>query len=166
MPIRPTIILSLLPALGACRTEAEPSAPGPTPRACTEIGCGPGTIVRFDRHPPWSYGEYRVEVVDDGRTVECTTKIPLLCGAAPACSDPAVTLEEIGCALAVGEQALGGVSLAHVPQELTVRLFEGDTLLAEDTWTPTARTSRPNGPQCEPECVQAPDVTLVVRPAP
>jgi hypothetical protein len=153
-------------AAGACRGEPAPSPPAPGARACTEIGCGPGMSVRFDRVPPWSAADYRVEIDDGDGTVTCTTTMPLLCDATPACSDASVTLEEIGCALAFGEQAIGGVALTDVPETLTVRVFEGDTLLAEGTWTPTSRTTRPNGPECEPECVQAPDVTLVLPPAP
>lgn len=160
---RATFVLASLAA--ACRPEPAEKPAAPSSRACTEIGCGPGINVRFDRRHPWNYADYRVEVVEDDRTVTCTTTIPLLCGGTPPCTDPSVTLEEIGCALAVGEQALGGVALAHVPATLTVRVFENDTLLSEDTWTPTPRTTRPNGPHCEPECVQASDVTLVLPPA-
>jgi hypothetical protein len=160
------VVLASCIGLGACRSEPGPSPPPPVGRACTEIGCGPGISVRFDRRPPCSYADYRVEVIADERTITCETKMPLLCDATPSCSDPSVTLEEIGCALAIGEQSLGGVSLANVPRALTVRVFEGETLLAEGAWTPEARTSRPNGPECEPECVQAPDVTLVLPPAP
>ena len=165
MSLARVLAVLVLVGAGSCRAETAPSASAPVARACTEIGCGPGIIVRFDRRPPWSYGEYRVEVAAGDDAITCTTKLPLLCDAPPACTDPSVTLEEIGCALAIGEQALGGVTLARVPETLTVRVFEGDTLLAEDTWTPEARTTRPNGPQCEPECVQARDVTLVLPPA-
>jgi len=144
-------------------TPASPSPGGAV--ACTEIGCGPAFIVDFERPEPWARGVYGVEVVVDGDAFTCPREIPLTCDDDPACPRPDVQLIEIGCALGVGEQALGGLQfIGDPPAHVEVRVLENDEEIGQGSFDPAYTESQPNGPECEPTCTQAPNAAVVLGP--
>jgi hypothetical protein len=143
---------------GRC-TEQPASGGGP----CTLIGCGSAFSARFEKAGTWSPGDYRVVVELDGTVVECTATLPLSCDAPFPCDNPDVLLLLDGCALPAAEHALGGVELVtSTPTSVSVEVFYDGASLARGDWQPAYVTSRPNGPDCEPECRTAPPETLSV----
>jgi hypothetical protein len=164
------IVILLFVASTGCKPPSAPAAPPPAPpsRACTEIGCGPAFGVEFQRAAGWGLGVYRIELQVDGETVSCERQIPLHCDEEPACSRADVQLVEIGCALDVSQQSLGGVQfVAEGPAQVSVRVRHDDTELGTAEYAPQYTESRPNGPDCEPVCRQAKHETLVLgSPAP
>jgi hypothetical protein len=147
---------------GGCKTSA------PTPPVCTQIGCGAALGIQFQRAEGWGLGVYRVELDVDGEAVTCERQVPLHCDQPPACSRPDVQLIEIGCALDVSQQSLGGVQfVADGPPQVSVRVLHDGVELGAARYVPVYVESRPNGPECEPVCRQAKEETLVLgSPAP
>ena len=100
--------------------------------ACTEIGCSNGLVVQFSgAHQP---GPWTVEVSATGeapRTVSCAAGVH--------------------CGPAFYENFL--------PSVITVRVTANNKTEEHANITPTPRTVRPNGLQCDPECNQ-PIVTV------
>jgi hypothetical protein len=147
---------------GHCRTEPQPIGDGGG-GACTLIGCGPAFALRFEKDGPWATGDYRVLVDLEGTRVECTATLPLSCDAPLSCDDPDVFLLLEGCALPPGDHALGGVEIQQgTPASISVEVIHGGDSLATGAWNPDYQTSRPNGPDCDPECTTAPAESLSI----
>ncbi|MCA9695602.1 MAG: hypothetical protein R3A51_00335 [Nannocystaceae bacterium] len=130
---------------------------GSGPRACTEIGCGSSVSIELlKRDGVWGPGAYTVTVVADGETTTCSVTMPLSCDAPPPCGEnSSVVIGLSGCALPVEQQSLSGVEvIGGAPKRIEVQIALDGQGLSEATFTPEYRTSRPNGPECEPECTQ------------
>ncbi|HEX2094696.1 MAG TPA: hypothetical protein VHG28_19985 [Longimicrobiaceae bacterium] len=100
----------------------------PGPGACTLIGCESGLAVELVGAPA---GPYRIEayVREDGPRQVFD------------CPDPARCL---------GEAFFAGFT----PEVVTIRVTTASGTVTR-TFRPEYRKSRPNGPDCPPECVQA-----------
>ncbi|AKT36751.1 hypothetical protein [Chondromyces crocatus] len=126
---------------------------------CTLLACASSFVVDFVRTGAWNPGEYRIRVVTEDRSVDCTTSLPLSCNAPSPCpADANVQLLLVGCNLAPSEHYLGGVEFAQgaTPASVTVSVFHDEQLLGEGSYRPTYTTSNPNGPDCEPTCRTSP----------
>jgi len=149
--------LAILPAAIGCTT---------TSTDCTAIGCGPAFLVQFERTGAWSPGNYRVTVVADGETVECTATLPLDCEGPPPCPSSAGFLVALnGCALDPSQHSITGVEFfqGSAPQSVEVRVYQDDVLLGEDRYFPSYTESQPNGPDCEPVCKNAEIADLALQ---
>jgi hypothetical protein len=132
--------------------------------SCTEIGCAGGFTVDF-RRPSWDAGTYRVTVVADGETTECTATLPFVsCNGQPPCpGSPKFLLNLSGCALPPSQHAIAGLTFPSTqPASVTVSVHKDGNLLGEQTYAPRYTTTRPNGPDCEPVCTGAPPETLAL----
>ena len=155
----PCVVLAL-----ACRPATSDEPPQrPETRPCTEIGCGPAFLVEFDHRGPRDLGVYRVELNVDGEAFTCERQLPLHCDDPPACPRDDVQLIEIGCALGESEHALGGVQfLQGTPRSIAIEVFANDVPVGAASYELEYASSRPNGPDCEPVCTQAPTERLVL----
>lgn len=135
----------------------------PVERGCTEIGCADGLNVDLSSGP-WKAGAYVFELKGDGKTQRCEGTLPL-----PSCDVPGLVctgdleaqVSVSGCALPAGQQGFGPIQLREGPAKVSVRITRDGATIADATMTPTYKTSRPNGPTCEPECRQASDGVFV-----
>lgn len=133
---------------------------------CTEIGCGSAFSVAFQRAGGWEAGTYRVTVVTDGETLECTATLPLDCNApAPCPSSSGIIIGLSGCALDPSQQSITGVEILQgkAPQSVQVSVYQDEALLGEGSYTPSYTESQPNGPDCEPICKSAGSVELALQ---
>lgn len=129
-----------------------------SPVACTEIGCVNGLALTVAPDYQWQPGAYVFRLTLDGRTVTCRGNLPLNACDMPSvhCDGEGVVITESGCALPSPEaQGFGDVHIENGPQQVAVSVTRDGQTLVDKTVTPTYRTSRPNGPQCAPECRQA-----------
>ncbi len=126
--------------------------------SCTEMGCANSLSIQLTKLSPWAAGSYSVTITHDDAQVECAVEFPLDCDAPPACGgDEDVFLGLSGCALDPAEQSISSIDFVRgTPAKvaISVRLGEGESAegLGDAEFTPTYRSARPNGPECEPEC--------------
>lgn len=135
------------------------------PKGCTLLGCNDGLTVDLQAPAAWPAGTYRFELDADGATQTCEATIPL-----PPCDTQGIQctgdharVSVSGCALPPSAQGFGPITFWKGPSTAVVRIFKGDgTKIADGTFHPTYALSRPNGPECEPECRSAPSERLAV----
>lgn len=151
---RQLVWLTALLATTGC--EALGSDP-PGGAACTLIGCQDGLQVQLQRSGPWPAGDYTAQVtLDNQPPVSCTVSLPFASVTASAtCSSTDVQLQTAGQALATDQHALTGLWIRTTPAKVRLVLQHNAVTLLDQTLQPTYQTSRPNGPDCEPECTQA-----------
>ncbi len=133
---------------------------------CSLIGCAAPLEVRFQASA-WPAGTYAVEVQADGVAASCEIAIPFGCDDHATCTpaQPTWMLELSGCALPSGQQSIAGVMFmdaATAPASVDVTVRRDAQVLATGHFDPTYTTSRPNGPDCEPECRGAPPGDLAL----
>jgi len=129
----------------------------PTGRACTQIGCQDGLVLRVLPAAAWPHGQYRFDIEHDGATVVCTGALPLPpCDRrAVICDAPEPTIVESGCALEPAAQAFGDVVFSTRPADVAVVVSRDGMIIGSGRWSPVYRTHQPNGPGCEPVCTSA-----------
>ncbi len=146
--------IALLVALPACASHS----PGASDRGkvCTEIGCMNGLHVNLSKVTPWTAGNYSFAFELDGAAVTCTGALPLpACDKGPAmrCDvEGKVQIGESGCALPAESQSFADIRIEGAPAKVKLTIKREDQPLHSGELTPTYKTSRPNGPDCEPEC--------------
>lgn len=141
------------------------AATGCDSQACTLIGCGPAFQVELQR-PEWTAGSYKITVIADGETIECTATLPLKCDAPPPCPGSSnLILGQDGCALDPSEHRLAYLEFTQgsAPKSVEVQVHQDDVLLGEGAYTPEYSESQPNGPDCAPTCVSADSATLALN---
>ena len=163
--LRLLVTLSAISLFGGLTSGCE-TAPVDEEPSCTAIGCGTPYGVDFVATNGWSAGEYKITVDLDGTSIVCKATLPFNgCDGQDACNDPStVLLGRSGCALDASQHQLTGLTLLNVqPEKMTVTVQRSDEVLGEGTWLPSFSTSRPNGPNCEPVCTQAPSEKLSLK---
>ncbi len=135
------------------------------PVACTEIGCVDGLVLNVAPDYHWAPGDYVFAFKIDGQPQTCRGSLPLKpCGEPSViCDGSGVMITESGCALPPDAHGFGTITLANGPAQVDVTITHNGQTLVQKTITPTYKTSRPNGPQCEPQCRQA-SVELFAAP--
>jgi len=145
-----------------------------TTKACTEVGCNDQFSATIEAPlaslPP---GMHRLEVIADGTTLTCTFSVPLEPPASGGWPDPVCSA---GLSLSVGPavmcttfetDAIKGQRCDPIPDRVSEHLYfsatptqvavtqwAGDTMIFQQTATPTYQVSYPNGPDCGPACRQ------------
>jgi hypothetical protein len=138
-------------------------------KECTLVGCGVPFEVTFQPvGGRWVMpASYEVDVTADGRVSRCVVALPFpsCAGPGPTCTgDPEWQLLTSGCGLPAEQHGIGGIWFGRSrPAKVDVSVTRGDMRLAVGTFTPTYRTSEPNGPGCGDVCVTAPPATLSVE---
>ena len=119
---------------------------------CTLVACEDGVNVSFRFT---GRGTYVFDVLIDGAPTKCRATIPL----APndrgsGCDRGEVFLQRSGSALPEAQQSLEGIKMpaARDAKTVTIKGTRDAVSLGDKTFTPAYTTSRPNGPDCEPEC--------------
>lgn len=142
------LALFALFALAGCESEGT---------QCTLIGCQDGLQVQLQHSSQWPTGDYTVQVtLDNQPPVSCTVSLPFASvTAAATCSSADVQLQTAGQALSADQHALTGLWIRTTPAKVQLVLQHNTATLLDQTLQPTYQTSRPNGPDCEPECTQA-----------
>lgn len=132
--------------------------------ACTEMGCQTGMRIGFrSASGQWSKGTYRVQVLADDASANCTVTIPLPKDAEkPACAGDFVVLEQDGALLPIAAQKLGGVQVLRAAEKITVRVSRDGRELVQGTYAPAWRSVQPNGPGCPPTCQQGDEAEMVI----
>ncbi|MBP7252817.1 MAG: hypothetical protein KBA75_04960 [Alphaproteobacteria bacterium] len=128
-----------------------------SPVACTEMGCVDGLMLSVAPDYRWHSGAYVFRLKLDGRAVICQGSLPLKACDMPSltCDGVGVMITESGCALQPEAHGFGDIQISSGPQQVAVSITRDGQTMVDKTVTPTYRTARPNGPQCEPECRQA-----------
>ncbi len=129
----------------------------PQPQACTGIGCNIGYQITLTSASAWKAGKYTVEVVSDGVTTTCTATLPLTSASTADCTKAGVQIGLSGSMLPPEQQSLSDILLTATPKAVTITLSRDGAQLVTKSFTPTYKTSRPNGPDCEPTCTSASD---------
>ncbi len=132
-------------------------ATAPAGRACTQIGCQDGLVVRVLPAEAWPPGQYQFDIGQDGARVACTGTLPLPpCGGqAMVCDAREPLIVESGCALEPAAHAFGAVIFSTTPAEVAVVVTHDGKRVGAGHWRPVYQTSQPNGPGCEPVCTNA-----------
>lgn len=134
------------------------SRPLDVPKACTKIGCRSSLEIEVTGARA-TKGKYSFEIEADGKKAQCELSLPLQpCdkGLSAKCKgDVKVEMGEIGCALPPAEQGFGPISLPDSPTTARVVIKKDGKPFADKRFTPSYKTSQPNGPGCEPTCKQA-----------
>jgi hypothetical protein len=123
-------------------------------------------LIAFDHlRGVWTPGTYHIEVTADGATGACAVTLPLDCPASASCTgNRAWTPSLAGCIQSPSSFAIGGVSFSESsPAEVTVRITLDDRELGMARFTPSYKTSYPNGPDCDPTCHTA-SASVEIRP--
>lgn len=149
-------LLAALALIAACGD----SSSGADGQACTTIGCVDGFSVNVASTGTWKPGNYLVTVVADGVTTTCSATFPLT-GAAAQCSGSGVVVGLSGSALPAEQQSIPNVAIQSTPKSVKVEIARDGASLGSQTFTPTYKTSQPNGPNCAPTCTQASDTLTV-----
>jgi hypothetical protein len=143
--------------------------------SCTEIGCLDGvTLELTPGGGTFADGNYTLELIAETTRSACRFAIPdstpsqgtvgtVDCDLGlDAFIQQAAECTEMRTADAVSEscrplpgQFTLNAQLQATPETLAVRLVRDGVSLVEQTLTPAYETSRPNGPDCDPECRQA-----------
>ncbi len=150
--------MTLLPLLAACGP-AEKLDPGD--RACTAMGCIDGFYVTVTSSGAWKAGEYVVTVVADGVTTKCSMTFPLTSSSRSDCSGAGVQVGLSGSLLPEAQQSISSIALSSTPASVAIAITRDGVSLASSVFTPSYKTSRPNGPDCEPICTSASDTLTV-----
>jgi hypothetical protein len=128
---------------------------GPSPRACTGIGCVDGLSVDFSR-PLRESGAYRITLELDGERVTCEATLPFAsCSADGGCSSPDVLLLRSGCALPAQAHELTGIQVKSAPVRARIVVERAGVAVADEEFAPSYVRSQPNGEGCGPICEQA-----------
>lgn len=155
------LLLATTLALSGCAPGSDGSSDGiataPAGRACTQIGCQDGLVIRVLPAEAWPHGEYRFDIEQDGARVVCTGTLPLpSCDRrALACDAAEPVITESGCALEPAAHAFGDVMFATTPAEVAVVVTRDGKQVGAGRWRPVYQTIQPNGPGCEPICTNA-----------
>ena len=59
------------------------------------------------------------------------------------------------------QQSIVNVSLSATPKTVEIEIARDGASLGGQTYTPTYKTSQPNGPKCAPVCTQASDTLAI-----
>jgi hypothetical protein len=139
--------------------------------SCTEIGCGDGLAVTLrTQDNSWPGGRYAFEFTFDGELHECAIDLPGGLPASPGATamlpcepqldalftphtvcPPASDTTSPACTL-IPDKWLVQANKSGTPDVLRVRVTRDAESVLEASERPTYETSRPNGPDCEPEC--------------
>lgn len=173
--LRPLTALALSAALAGCASSPpsqEPPSQEPPAQMCTEIGCVDGLTIEFVPNSGWRPGQYEFVIDADGVVTTCKGPLPLPpCeqGSALACAPASdlVRIGESGCALPAAQHGFSELRVGGAPvKSLSLTVREGGKDLVQKTFTPAYQTSRPNGPNCEPECKSAAEKLAIPNAAP
>ncbi|MCB9738960.1 MAG: hypothetical protein H6747_06810 [Deltaproteobacteria bacterium] len=128
-----SLALTLALGLGGCGSESGGSGGG---TACTEIGCTDQVLIRPLSPNGTVIATVQGIVTADGKalTVQCVSG---------GSSSP-----EVLC-------LPGGVAIQGKPTTLKIALASGDLASADPEVSPSYQKVQPNGPKCEPTCMQA-----------
>ena len=144
--------------------------PGCSSKACTLIGCGPAFQVTYQvagGQSAWSPGVYNVTVTADGSTTSCDVTLPLgdcQTSSLQCTGNPDWSFDYGGCALPPEQHRIYGVTFwAAMPANVEIVFSRDGVPLGEGTFTPTYRSSQPNGPECDPTCHGAPEATMPIQ---
>ena len=153
-PARAALLVLLV--LSACsKSSPGPADPGGE-RVCTQIGCVNGLRLTLVKATPWTAGEYVFTVDLDGASVTCKGALPLKAcdqGSALTCDvEDKVMIGESGCALPVEQHGFSDIQIFGTPARVNLTIARDGQPLHSGELTPTYVSSRPNGPDCEPEC--------------
>ncbi len=127
-------------------------------KACTQIGCIDGVMLRGDYDREWKNGNYRFELVLDNRRVTCTGELPLKpCGEQSLhCDKDGVMITESGCALPKSAHGFGDIHIQDDPRKVMVRITHNNKpILTRTIVRVDYQESRPNGDGCGPVCRSA-----------
>lgn len=127
-------------------------------QSCTQIGCGPTFNVEFKRSA-WPAGDVEIVVVADATTFTCSVTLPFAsCDAVPKCTPVGTPflIELSGCALPADQHSITGLTWPqNGPSDVKITVSQDGMMLGTASFLPVYDPKFPNGPDCEPVCIQA-----------
>lgn len=141
-------------------------AQGCSSKACTLIGCASSLELDFTG-ATGRPGRYQIEVVADGAPSTCQITLPWTCATQPACSEAELPwrLTVSACELGADRETIDGIVFSiKVPASLEFVIRRDDAIVGGGSVQPVYKESRPNGPDCEPVCRQAPHIQTDIAP--
>lgn len=158
--LRALFAVGLLFSAAGCESDD----PGQT---CTLIGCVGGFEINLEKASAWAAGDYTFDLDVDGKTNSCTVTLPFTsCNDGLKCTTELtdLTIGLSGCALPAAQHKISGLTFFNTaPKTVAVTVKFGVDEIGSVSYTPTYTDSRPNGPNCEPLCRQAPAQTLSLK---
>ena len=134
-------------------------------QTCTLIGCADSLQVWLTGATAKS-GLYQIEIVADGVPTSCQIMVPHTCGTQATCSGgPSnwrLTLSP--CGPGQPQRVDGFVFYKDAPASLDFIVRRDDVIVGGASAQPIYGESRPNGPDCDPVCRQAPDIQVDIAP--
>jgi hypothetical protein len=160
------ILLPILVVSFCAWSDLESSRAQDRGEACTRIGCLSGLNIELKTTSNrWKPGSYRFDMKLDGHDVQCQGRLPLKsCDQhSIQCSESdAVTIAESGCALPPSAQGWGPIHIEGEYKKVDIKIMRDGTVIGHLSESPAYKTSRPNGPRCEPVCRQA-ELNVLVK---
>lgn len=115
----------------------------------------------------WPEGEYTITVKVDEVSYNCTATLPLICDATNVSCTPNApfSVTESGCALEKNEHAITGLEIFEVstdqaPKQIDIEIIHEAQSLGAGNYSFEYESFAPNGEDCGPICMQAPDKRL------
>jgi hypothetical protein len=127
-------------------------------KACTQIGCTDGLMLRADPSFDWEPGIYEFTVMADARTLSCRGVLPLKpCGNTPTfgCNSQNIRIGESGCALPTTQHAISDIWISGSPKRVVVSATRNGRPFLSRVLLPEYQRLQPNGEGCGPVCESA-----------
>lgn len=129
-------------------------------QACTRIGCVNGLNMRLPANMEWLPGSYVFTATTEAGVMRCSGDLPLPpCGeddGSLRCTDDRLRVMESGCALPADAHSFGPIiQIEGSPTHIRLMVTRNGTTIVDQSFAPQYKTSRPNGPQCDPVCHSA-----------
>jgi hypothetical protein len=139
--------------------------PGCSSDTCTLIGCGFSLEVAFTGATA-KPGRYRIDVVADGEASTCEVTLPRTCESQPTCASASLPwrLALSGCSIGDPQTIDGIVFPANAPLTVDLLVHRDDRIVGQTSVLPEYKNSRPNGPQCDPDCRTSPRFETALQP--
>jgi hypothetical protein len=134
-------------------------------KECTLIGCADSLQVWFTGATD-KPGLYQIEVVADGVPASCQLALPHTCGTQPSCAGgpPNWRLSISACGPGQPQSIDGFIFYKDAPASFHFVVRRDDVVVGGGSAQPIYTESRPNGPDCDPVCRQAPDIQAAINP--
>jgi len=131
------------------------------------IGCADSLEVRFAGATA-KPGLYQIEVVADGVPATCQLTLPHTCGTQAMCTGGTGLLNwrlmVSACGPGIERRIEGFIFNNDPPSSLDFVVRRDDVIVGGGSAKPVYKESRPNGPDCEPLCRQAPAIETEIAP--
>ncbi len=121
-------------------------------RFCTLLGCIDGASIDF-RNREWISGSYKISLKTERAATTCSLTV-----------DPTGKASRSQCEGSLEVESLlpSSILVNEFPRRIEVSVTHNDAIIETKTFTPTYKTTYPNGPDCPGKCLVS-EQTLVMN---